>query len=66
MSALPEGRRPATKGTLGEGSGVTKHTADLRSQGPALLGGTGVIQFGIFCCAVTMVIVLAVALSAAQ
>ena len=66
MSALPGARRPATKGTLGEGSGVTKHTADLRGQGPAPLAGTGVIQFGIFCCAITMVIVLAVAFSAAH
>ena len=47
-----------------KGSGVTKLAASQRGDNPAPLAGSGVIQFGIFCCAVTMVIVLAVALAA--
>ena len=43
---------------LGKRSGVDKHIAHAHGD------RTGIIQFGIFCCAVTMVIVLAVALTA--
>jgi hypothetical protein len=47
-----------------KGSGVSKRTANPHDDRPAPLAGAGVIQFGIFCCAVTMVIVLAVAVAA--
>jgi hypothetical protein len=47
-----------------EGSDVTKHTTNAQADRPQLFASTGVIQFGIFCCAVTMVIVLAVAVVA--
>ena len=47
-----------------KGSGVSKRTANPHDDRPAPLASAGVIQFGIFCCAVTMVIVLAVAVAA--
>ncbi len=47
-----------------EGSDVDKQSADPRDEGLALLGEDAIIRFGIFCCAVTMIVVLAVALAA--
>jgi hypothetical protein len=47
-----------------EGTGVTKHMANAHGSRPQFFDSAGVIQFGIFCCAVTMVIVLAVAIAA--
>ena len=44
-----------------EGDGVDKGAAHPHDEAPAPLPGDSVIQFAIFCCAVTMVIVLAVA-----
>ena len=44
-----------------EGDGVDKGAAKPHDDSPALLAGDTIVQFGIFCCAVTMVIVLAVA-----
>ena len=64
MRALPARRRSETTNGEREGSGVSKHTANAQTDRPPLLAGTGVIQFGIFCCAVTMAIVLAVAIAA--
>ena len=43
---------------------MTKHMANLQTDRPQLFATAGIIQFGIFCCAVTMVIVLAVAIVA--
>jgi hypothetical protein len=43
---------------------VTKHTANAQTDRPQHFASAGIIQFGIFCCAVTMVIVLAVAIVA--
>lgn len=64
MRALPPRRRSETTSMEREGSGVTKHTANAHDPRSQLFASTGVIQFGIFCCAVTMVIVLAVAIAA--
>jgi hypothetical protein len=47
-----------------EGDGVDKRAAEPHDDGPTLLACDKIVQFGIFCCAVTMVIVLAVALLA--
>jgi hypothetical protein len=47
-----------------EGSGVTRHIANAQTDRPQPFASAGVIQFGILCCAVTMVIVLAVAIVA--
>ena len=47
-----------------ESSGVSKHTAKPRDYHLQPFASAGIIQFGIFCCAVTMVIVLAVAIAA--
>jgi hypothetical protein len=47
-----------------KGSGVDKRSADPHDNGPAPLADDSIIRFGIFCCAVTMVIVLAVAFAA--
>ena len=46
------------------GNGVDKHAARPHDDAPPLFSGDAIIQFGIFCCAVTMAIVLAVALLA--
>lgn len=47
-----------------KGSGVDKPAADPHDDGPAPFANAAIIQFGIFCCAVTMVIVFAVAVAA--
>ena len=47
-----------------ERGGVSKHTAKPRDDHLQPFASAGIIQFGIFCCAVTMVIVLAVAIAA--
>jgi hypothetical protein len=64
MRGLPARHRSGTTSLERKESGVTKHTADAHTGRPQLFASAGVIQFGIFCCAVTMVIVLAVALAA--
>ncbi len=46
-----------------EGSGVDRHSADPLDDDPAPLPDDAILQFGIFCCVVTMVIVLAVAVA---
>ena len=46
---------------LGKRSGVDKHSAHAHGDRPAPVAGTAIIQFGIFCCAISMAIVLAVA-----
>ena len=51
---------------LGKRSGVDKHIAHAHDGRPAPFASTAIIQFGILCCAVTMVIVLAVALVASS
>ena len=47
-----------------EGSGVDKEAVDPPDANPVPFADDSIIQFGIFCCAVTMVIVLAVAVAA--
>jgi len=47
-----------------EGDGVDKGAAKPHGHDPALVAGDTIVQFAIFCCAVTLVIVLAVALIA--
>ena len=64
MRALPARRRSGTTSTEREGRGVSKHTAHPHDTRPLFFASAGVIQFGILCCAVTMVIVLAVAIAA--
>ena len=49
---------------LGKRSGVGKQTAYPHDNRLAPIASTAIIQFGILCCAVTMVIVLAVAVMA--
>lgn len=49
---------------LGKRGGVAKHTAYPQDNGPASVSSTSIIQFGILCCAVAMVIVLTIALVA--
>ena len=46
-----------------KGSGVER-PADAHDDRPAPLAEDAILQFGIFCCVVTMVIVLAVAFAA--
>jgi hypothetical protein len=59
--ALPDAGRSGTTRMLGKRSGVDKQSADARGDRPAPIAGTAIIQFGIFCCAISMAIVLAVA-----
>ena len=47
-----------------EERGVNESSAPPRENSSRSIAGHSVIQFGIFCCAVTMVIALAVALAA--
>ena len=47
-----------------KGSGVERQSADPHHDRPAPLAEDAILQFGIFCCVVTMVIVLAVAVAA--
>jgi hypothetical protein len=49
---------------LNKVSGVDKIPAEARDDGTLPFAGYGIIRFGIVCCAVTMVIVLAVAVAA--
>ncbi len=48
-----------------ERNGVDKGAAEPHAESPAPLAGDSIVQFAIFCCAVTLVIVFAVALLAA-
>jgi hypothetical protein len=48
-----------------KGSGVDKRSANPHDNSPAPLRDDSILQFGILCCVVTMVIVLAVAVAAA-
>jgi hypothetical protein len=47
-----------------EGAVVNRRTAHPQRYGPDPFARPGIIQFGIVCCALTMVIVLAVAIAA--
>ena len=47
-----------------KGNGVEKQAVSPHDNPPPMFSGDAVIQFGIFCCAVTLVIVLGVALFA--
>jgi hypothetical protein len=49
---------------LGKRSGVAKHTAYPQDSTPPPVSSTSIIQFGILCCAVALVIVLTIALLA--
>jgi hypothetical protein len=64
MRALPAQRRSGRSSLEREGSGVSKRTPNPRDDHLQPFASAGIIQFGIFCCAVTMVIVLAVAIAA--
>jgi hypothetical protein len=64
MRELPRHGRSETTDESREGGSVTKQTASAADRIPQFFEGGGIIHFGIFCCAVTMVIVLAVAIVA--